>query len=206
MYVPKHFAVDEPDALYRAMSDIAAATIVGQGLDGMIASHVPVEIQREPAPYGRIRCHIARANPQAKALAAGQEVLAIFQGPQGYISPSWYPSKQTNHGKVVPTWNYLAIHAYGTVELFEGKDALLPHLEALPNRHEAGRAEPWAVSDAPEEFVETLCRGIIGIEITITRIDGKKKMSQNRPEADRAGMLAGLKAEGRNDLIKLAEE
>lgn len=205
MYVPKHFLVDDLRELHDAMDAIQAATIVSQGEDGLIATHVPVELRRDAGSHGAIRCHFARANPHAKALAEGQELLAIFQGPQGYVSPSWYPSKQTG-GKVVPTWNYLAIHAYGTVATFEGVEALRPHLEALTNRHEAGRAEPWAVSDAPEDFIAMMARGIIGVEITLTRIDGKKKMSQNRPEDDRKGVLAGFAAEGRADLVTLIEK
>ena len=206
MYVPKHFAINDLAALHDAMHDIAAATIVSQSSDGLIATHVPIEVCRDQGDHGTLRCHFARANPHAKALEEGQELLAIFQGPQAYISPNWYPTKQTGGGKVVPTWNYLAIHAYGKATTFEGTSALLPHLEALTNRHEAAQDKPWAVSDAPDDFIETLARGIIGIEIAITRIDGKKKMSQNRPEADRMGMLAGLKAAGRDDMLKLAEE
>lgn len=205
MYVPKHFLIDDLTALHDAMHDIAAATIVSQGPDGLIATHAPVELRREAGEYGAIRCHFARANPHAKALADGQEMLVIFQGPQGYVSPAWYPSKQTTGGKVVPTWNFLAIHAYGTAKTFEGVDALRPHLEAMTNRHEAGRAEPWAVSDAPDDFIEMMARGIIGVEITFTRIDGKKKMSQNRPEADRQGVRAALVADGQDDLVKLMD-
>jgi transcriptional regulator len=206
MYVPKHFLIDDLPTLHDAMHEIASATIVSQGPEGLVATLVPIELRRDAGSHGVIRCHFSRANPHGKAIEQGQELLAIFQGPQGYISPSWYPSKHTNEGKVVPTWNYLAIHAYGTATTFEGKDALLPHLEALTNRHEAGRHKPWAVSDAPDDFIETLTRGIIGVEITITRIDGKKKMNQHRPEPDRLGMLAGLMADGRDDLVKLAKE
>jgi transcriptional regulator len=206
MYIPKHFLIDDLPSLHDAMHDLASATIVSQGTDGLVATLVPTELVRDAGEHGVIRCHFSRANPHAKAVAEGGEVLAIFQGPQGYISPSWYPSKQTNEGKVVPTWNYLAVHAYGPATTFEGLDALLPHLEALTNRHEGASHKPWAVSDAPDDFIETLARGIIGIEITITRIDGKKKMNQNRPAADRAGMRAGLMAQGRDDLLKLAEE
>ena len=206
MYVPKHFLVDDLETLHDAMHGIAAATIVSQGADGLIATHVPVELRRDQGAHGALRCHFARANPHAKAVAEGQELLAIFQGPQGYISPNWYPTKQTGGGKVVPTWNYMAVHAYGTATTFEGIGALRPHLEALTDRHEASQHKPWAVSDAPDDFIETLARGIIGIEIAITRIDGKKKMSQNRPEADRLGVRAGLKAAGRDDLLSLTEE
>ena len=206
MYVPKHFAVDDLAALHEAMHDIASATIVSQGPEGLVATLVPVELRRDAGAFGTICCHFSRANPHAKAVADGQELLVIFQGPQGYISPSWYPSKQTNGGKVVPTWNYLTIHAYGQAITMEGKDALLSHLVALTNQHEAGMHKPWAVSDAPDDFIETLAQGIVGIEIAITRIEGKKKMNQHRPEPDRLGMVAGLKAAGRADLVKLAED
>jgi transcriptional regulator len=205
MYVPKHFLLDDLDQLHEAMTSIAAATIVSQSPEGLVASHVPVELQRAPAPYGRIRCHLARANSHAKMIADGREVLLIFQGNEGYISPAWYPTKHSNGGKVVPTWNFLAIHAYGTATLFEGVDRLRPHLEALTMRHETGRPEPWSVDDAPPEFIESMCRGIIGVEIALTRIEGKNKMSQNRPEVDRAGVVAGLTAEGRPDLARLTE-
>lgn len=206
MYVPKHFLIVDQAALHEAMHAIAAATIVSQGSNGLIATHVPVELRRDQGAHGTLRCHFARANPHAKAVSEGQELLAIFQGPQGYISPNWYPTKHTGGGKVVPTWNYLAVHAYGTATTFEGVEALRPHLEALTNRHEAGLHKPWAVGDAPDDFIETLARGIIGVEIALTRIDGKKKMSQNRPEADRLGVRAGLKAAGRDDLLNLADE
>ena len=206
MYVPNHFRDDDLSRLHKTMREMAAATIVSQGPDSMEASHVPIELLPEKGEYGTIRCHLARANPHAKAVADGQDVLIVFQGPQGYISPSWYPSKHSNEGKVVPTWNYQAIHAYGTLTLFEGQEALLPHLEALTDRHEGERHKPWAVSDAPADFIEMLTRGIIGLEIALTRIDGKVKMSQNRPEADRLGMVAGLTGEGREDLVALARE
>ena len=207
MYVPKHFVIDDIQQLHDTMHDMAAATVVSNGVDGLIASHVPIELLRDQGEHGTIRCHFARANPHAKvmaeAVAEAQELLLIFQGPQGYISPSWYPSKQTTEGKVVPTWNYLAIHAYGTATTFEGTEALLPHLEALTNQHEGTRHKPWAVSDAPDDFIELLARGIIGVEITLTRIDGKKKMNQNKTAADQTGMRAGLMAEGRDDLLNL---
>ncbi len=206
MYVPDHFRVDDLAALHAAMHEIAAATIVSQAPEGLFATHVPIELCREAGQYGSIRCHFARANPHAKAIGDGQELLVIFQGPQGYISPSWYPSKQTNAGKVVPTWNYLAIHAYGTARTFNDFDTLLPHLEALTDRHELARPDPWAVSDAPDDFVRSLAGGIVGVEIAITRIDGKKKMSQNRPPADRQGLVTGLKSLGRDDLAGLIEE
>ncbi len=205
MYVPKHFREDDPETLLAEMRRQAAATLVSQGPDGLIASHVPVELVAEPAPWGRIRCHLARANPHADVLAAGGEVLAIFQGAQGYISPSYYPSKMASGGKAVPTWNYVAIHAYGTPQPFEDEAALRPHLAALTERHEAERAEPWAIDDAPDDFIAMMCKAIIGIEIALTRVEGKWKMSQNRAPDDRQGTANGLRAEGREDLAVLVE-
>ena len=210
MYVPNHFREDDPETLLAEMRRQAAATLVSQGPDGLIASHVPVELvpgksTGEPAPWGRVRCHLARANPHADVLAAGGEVLAIFQGAAGYVSPSHYPSKVTSGGKAVPTWNYVAIHAYGIARPFEGEDALRPHLAALTDRHEAERAESWAITDAPDDFIAMMCKAIIGIEIALTRVEGKWKMSQNRPPADREGTANGLRTEGREDLAVLVE-
>lgn len=205
MYVQKHFLEDDPNTLHATMRTIGAATLVSQGPDGLIASHVPLEIISAPAPWGLVRCHLVRANPHAAVLADGGEVLLTFQGTQGYISPSHYPSKKTNDGKVVPTWSYVAIHAYGQASVFEGPDALRPHLAALTNVHEAGRAEPWTIDDAPDDFIDMLCKAIIGFEIPLSRIEGKWKMNQHRPPADRDGMVAGLRAEGRSDLADVAE-
>lgn len=206
MYVPKHFQEDDPATLLAEMRRQAAATLVSQGPEGLIASHVPVEVMEEPAPWGRVRCHLARANPHAEVLAAGGEVLAIFQGAEGYISPSYYPSKVTSGGKAVPTWNYIAIHAYGRAQPFEGEAALRPHLAALTGRHEADREEPWAIGDAPDDFIAMMCKAIIGIEIELSRVEGKWKMSQNRPPADREGTAQGLRADGRADLAALVEQ
>lgn len=211
MYVPKHFHEDDPATLWAEMQRQAAATLVSQGPDGLIASHVPVELvpgdaAEAPEPWGRVRCHLARANPHADVLAAGGEVLLVFQGAEGYVSPSFYPSKATSGGKAVPTWNYVAIHAYGTPQPFEGEAALRPHLAALTNRHEAERAEPWAIDDAPDDFIAMMCKAIIGFDIALSRVEGKWKMSQNRAPADREGAAKGLRADGRDDLATLVEQ
>jgi transcriptional regulator len=138
--------------------------------------------------------HISRANPQWRETAPEIEALAIFTGPDAYISPGWYPSKQET-GKVVPTWNYVAVHAYGTIEFFDEADALRDVVNRLTNRQEAGRDEPWAVTDAPDDFVQAMLKGIVGFRLPIARLEGKWKMSQNRNAADRDGAIAGLKAE-----------
>jgi transcriptional regulator len=173
------------------------ATLVTLTEDGLIASHVPLLLSPEPAPYGILIGHLARPNPQAKP-AIG-EALAIFQGPDGYITPSYYATKRET-GKVVPTWNYTAIHAYGTLRFFDDRTHLLDIVTRLTDRHEGTRTAPWAVSDAPADFVRGMLNGIIGFELMITRLQGKWKMSQNRPEADRIGVVDGLSADGKPDL------
>lgn len=195
MYVPKHFAEERIDVLHRTMRDIAVATIVSNGPGGLIASHVPIELDDEPTPHGTVFCHFAKSNPHASAIAGGGEVLLIFQGPQGYITPSWYPTKRET-GKVVPTWNYVAIHAYGEAAVYDDPARLRRHLAALTAHNEAAFAEPWGLDDAPDEFIAGMVRGILGVEIRLERIEGKWKMSQNRGEADRAGVVDGLRARG----------
>jgi len=197
MYVPAHFAEDRIPVLHDAIRASGLATLVTLTADGMIASHVPLLLDPEPAPYGTLIGHLARPNPQARGTIG--EALAIFQGPEGYITPSYYATKRET-GKVVPTWNYIAIHAYGTLRFFDDRDRLLDIVTQLTGRHEGERAAPWAVSDAPADFVQGMLNGIVGFELTITRLQGKWKMSQNRPEADRAGVVAGLREDGRPDL------
>ena len=204
MYLPRKFREDRIEVLHAAMLEIGAAAVVGQGPDGPIATHVPIELDPEPAPWGTIRCHFARPNPQARTIAAGAELLLIFQGPQGYVSPNWYPSKRET-GKVVPTWNYVAIHAYGRATTFEDVAALRAHLGALTDRFEGRSAVPWKIGDAPRDFIDGLCRAIVGIEIPLSRIEGKWKMSQNRSLHDRLGVANGLRAQGGDASLKMAE-
>lgn len=169
------------------------ATVVTVSSAGMVATHLPLILDRSRGPSGTLEGHIARANPQAAETLADQDALVIFTGPHAYISPSWYATT-AEHGKVVPTWNYVAVHAYGLVRFQEGHEFLSRHLEALVTRHEAGRENPWSISDAPPQYIAQLARAIVGFEIPITRIEGKWKMSQNRPEADIDGVIAGLGA------------
>jgi len=203
MYVPAHFAEDHIPLLHDVIRASSLATLVTLTGDGLIASHVPLLLDPEPAPYGTLIGHIARPNPQAKP-AIG-EALAIFLGTEGYITPSYYETKREN-GKVVPTWNYTAIHAYGTLRFVDDKADLLGIVTRLTERHEGARAKPWAVTDAPADFVQGMLNGIVGFELTITRLQGKWKMSQNRPEADRSGVIEGLREDGRDDLaLEVAE-
>jgi transcriptional regulator len=199
VYVPAHFSEARIDALHQLIKTTEFATLVSMTSDGMIASHAPLLVDPDPAPYGTLIGHLAKANPHARAADPGVQTLVIFQGPDGYITPSYYAAKQ-EHGKVVPTWNYTAVHAYGTLEVFDDPERLLDIVTRLTNRHESKRARPWAVADAPADFVQGMLRGIVGIALPIARLDGKVKMSQNRPAADQAGVVEGLRLDGQDEL------
>jgi len=199
MYVPPHFAETSLPVLHDAIRKYGFATLVTTIEDGLIATHLPLLLDPDRGPYGTLIGHFARANPQTQPPRG--EALAIFQGPEGYITPSYYAAKR-EHGKVVPTWNYIAVHAYGALRFIEDKDAVLAIVTRLTEHREAPRAAPWAVSDAPADFVAGMLNGIVGFEIEIARIQGKWKMSQNRPDADRAGTEAGLAADGRPDMAE----
>jgi transcriptional regulator len=194
MYVPAHFREDRPDVLHDAVRRIGFATLVTQGLE---ANHLPMLLEG-----GVLRGHVARANPVWKQ--GGGEALAIFLGPHAYVSPNWYPSKAET-GKAVPTWNYLTVQARGTIQWIQDTDWLRNHVSALSDRHEAGRAAPWAVSDAPANYVEALLRAIVGFELTVTKLEGKWKLSQNRDAADRAGVRGGLAQDGYDELSSLMD-
>jgi transcriptional regulator len=158
---------------------------------------------KDEGPYGTIECHLARANPHCEDLAEG-EALMIFAGAEGYITPNWYPSK-AQHGKVVPTWNYAVVHAYGRPEVMRDADWLRRHVTELTAQQERGAEKPWEVSDAPESYVAAMLRGIIGFRLPITRLEGKWKMSQNREIQDRHGVVAGLRQRGAGDDAEIAE-
>ena len=166
-------------------------SLITMGSEGLMASHIPMVLESKTSELGILRGHISRANTQWKTFASEIEALAIFAGPQHYISPNWYPSKLED-GKDVPTWNYAVVHAYGPLRVIPDHEWLMQHLESLTNFHEASFEKPWKVSDAPRDFIETLLNGIIGLELTIRRLEGKWKVSQNRTEVDRQGVVEGL--------------
>jgi len=195
MYVPRHFAETRVEVLHELIRRHPLGTLVVAAADGLEASHVPFEIDPEPAPFGTLRCHVARANPIWQQISADRPVLVVFQGEEGYVSPSWYVGKQ-EHGKVVPTWNYAAVHAYGIANAVQDAAWLRRMVEDLTNRHEQVRADPWHVSDAPADYVEKLLGAIVGIEIPVKRMLGKWKFSQNRSAADRQGVITGLERDG----------
>lgn len=190
MYTPPAFREDDPETLRQIMSEARLATLVTATGEGLFATPLPLIFDESEGANGVLYGHLARANPQWKTPPIG-EALVTFSGPDAYISPSWYASKQ-EHGKVVPTWNYVAVHAYGSVEFFEDTERLREAVTRLTNLHEQEREEPWAVTDAPEQFIQAQLKGIVGMRLPITRLEGKRKMSQNRPGTDRQGVATGL--------------
>ncbi|HEV7318968.1 MAG TPA: FMN-binding negative transcriptional regulator [Ensifer sp.] len=204
MYTPPAFKEETLSVLHAIIEAASLATLVTATADGLMATPLPLLLDRDEGPHGTLYGHVARANPQGSTAPIGQ-AMATFSGPDAYISPSWYASKR-EHGKVVPTWNYVAVHAYGEAEFFSDEDRLLDIVTRLTNRHEAGRSEPWRVDDAPPVFIKAQLRGIIGLRLPIDRLDGKRKMSQNRSAEDRAGVAAGLKESPRIADRPVAEE
>lgn len=203
MYQPAHgrFEVEDPAALLAELCARVPATLVTHGADGFRASILPMLFDRDDGPHGMLRGHLARGNPQwreieASLAAQGKvagEALAIFDGPDAYVSPAFYEEKRLT-GKVVPTWNYVTIQVHGTISTIHDPDWLIPHVGRLVARHEAGRPDPWALSDAPEDYVRTQARAIVGLELRIARVEAKAKLSQNRSAEDIEGTIEGLRA------------
>jgi len=179
------------------------ATLVSLGSDGLVATHLPLLWDADPAPYGTLRGHFARPNPHARLAPSPVDTLAIFGGPDAYVSPSWYPSKH-EHGKVVPTWNYAVVHAYGPLRLIDDVDWLRALVTRLTDHEEAAFDRPWRVTDAPADYVDALLKGIVGVEIEVRRLEGKWKLGQNRPDADQDGTIAGREARGDAASLALA--
>jgi transcriptional regulator len=192
MYTPPAFKDDDLDSIRATIRAARLANLVTATADGPVATPLPLFLDAGEGERGVLYGHVAKANPQWRSVPIG-EALAIFMGPDAYVTPSWYATKQET-GKVVPTWNYVAVHAYGPVEFFEDAERLLQVVTRLTNMQEQPRAEPWAVNDAPADFVAAQLRGIVGVRIPVTRFEGKRKMSQNRPEVDRVRVAAGLAA------------
>ncbi|THK36408.1 FMN-binding negative transcriptional regulator [Ensifer sp. MPMI2T] len=190
MYTPPVFREDDRTTLHAMVREARLCHFVTATADGLIATPLPLFLDPDEGEHGTLHGHLAKANPQWKTPPIG-DAMAIFTGPDAYITPSWYASKR-EHGKVVPTWNYAAVHAYGPVEFYDDTERLLAVVTRLTDLHEQERPKRWAVSDAPEAFVQAQLKGIVGLRMPITRIEGKRKMSQNRPAADRAGVAEGL--------------
>jgi transcriptional regulator len=193
MYLPAAFAETRLEVLHDLIARHPFGTLVTLGTDGLDANHVPFELEPgADGSFGTLRAHVARANPVWKTISRDVEALVIFQGRHAYISPTWYTETKPASGKVVPTWNYCVVHAYGRVEIIDDPSWLRSQIERLVERHEAGQDLPWRISDAPADYIEKLLGAIVGIEIPITRLAGKWKLSQNRSAGDRAGVVAAL--------------
>lgn len=202
MYVPPHFVEDRLEVLHAAIREAGLATLVTPGAGEFGVSHIPLFLEAGPGPLGRLVGHLARANSQWRSTPEGSTALAIILGPNGYVSPSWYATKRET-GRVVPTWDYVAVHAHGTVRFFDERERLLEVVARLTDRHEHARAAPWKLRDAPPDYLEGLLKGIVGVELTITRLEGQWKASQNKGEADRLGVEEGLRQEGNGAMAAL---
>jgi transcriptional regulator len=198
VYLPPAFTEARLEVLIEHIERHDFGLLVSHGADGLIASHIPFLVERDGDQL-HLHGHLARPNPQVGDLARGGEVLAIFHGPHAYISPSWYTS-----GPSVPTWNYADVHAYGIVRLVEDADWLRRLLRRLSERHEARNPDPWQMQDLPETYLEGMMKGIVGLDIAVTRLEGKYKLSQNRPAADRPRVVAALEAQSDADARAVA--
>ena len=201
MYMPAHFEETRVDVMHGLVRAHPLATWVVQSADGLVVNHIPFLVDAARGAHGTLVGHVARANPVWHQLGSS---VAVFQGPQAYVSPSWYPSKHA-HGKAVPTWNYAVVHAHGTPRAIESRDERRQIVTRLTRAHEDGQAAPWQVSDAPPDFIDQVLKAIVGIEIPIERLVGKWKVSQNRPLADRLGTAAGLRQHGDAQSLAMAE-
>lgn len=201
MYQPRHFAQDDPQALRALLDAHPFATLVSTGEGGLTADHLPFVFDPDDGTQGALHGHVARANPVWQR-ADAQPVLAVFQGVQAYVSPNWYPSKAEHH-KAVPTWNYTVVHAHGVLRAVTDVDWLRGLVERLTARHEAGREQPWSIDEAPPDYLAQMLKAIVGVRIELTQLVGKWKLSQNRSEADRAGVADGLAADGAEAMAAL---
>jgi transcriptional regulator len=204
MYLPKHFEETRVGVLHDLIRSHPLGALVTLTPGGLDANHSPFEVDPEPAPFGTLRGHVTRANPLWREFSREVEALVIFQGQGTYVSPAWYPTKHET-ARVVPTWNYAVVHAHGALRVIDDRAWLRDFVTKLTNRHEAGRRDPWHVTDAPADYVDKQLGAIIGLEILATRLVGKWKMSQNRPVQDRDGVVDGLRLEGGDAGAAIAE-
>ncbi|MFY1018404.1 FMN-binding negative transcriptional regulator [Ectopseudomonas khazarica] len=205
MYCPSAFRQDDLATLHQQIQASGLALLSSAGEQGLQASHLPLLLEPHEGEFGTLYGHFARANPHWRDLATGIEALVVFSGADGYVHPGWYPAK-AEHGKVVPTWNYIAVHAWGQAEVFDDPERLLRLVSRLSERHEQGRARPWAVSDAPRAYIDAMLRAIVGFALPIRRIEGKWKLSQNRSAGDQTGVRAGLAESVRASDRELAQQ
>lgn len=203
MYLPAHFAADDATT-HALLTGCPAGDLVTATPEGPVATFLPLVFHPEVGERGAFRAHMARVNDHWRRPALG-EALLLLRGPDFYVTPSWYPSK-AEHGRVVPTWNYVVAHVHGRLSVHDDAEWLAAHARALTARHEAARERPWSVDDAPERFVTGQLRAVVGVELLVTRVEAKVKLSQNKPAADRAGVAAGLAAEGATVLAEAVRD
>jgi transcriptional regulator len=203
MYIPKHFEEPRIEVMHDLIRAWPLCTLVTLASGGLDANHIPLHLSDDPAPLGALRGHVARANPLWCDTAPDSEVLAIFHGPEAYITPSWYATKAET-GKAVPTWNYAVVHAHGRLRVIDDASWVRSMLEAQTAHTEAASAAPWRLSDAPTDYTEKLLAAVVGIEITITRMSGKWKLSQNQPDRNQESVVHGLRARGDPKLQEMA--
>jgi transcriptional regulator len=201
MYLPAHFAEQRPEELQRLIQAHPLGTLVHHGPDGLDAEHIPFEFDADTGPLGLLTAHVARANPVWQRCPTGTPVLVVFHGPQAYISPNWYPSKHEAH-RQVPTWNYAVVHAHGTLTVRDDERFVRGLVARLTRRHEAAEPRPWRMGDSAPDFIDGLLQHIVGIEIAVTRLVGKSKLSQNKEPRDREGAAGRLDALGHADLAQ----
>lgn len=203
MYVPAHFEETKIEVLHDLIDANPLATLVTMTSNGINANHIPLHLVKVKGRHGTLQGHVARANPVWSEIDNDVEALIIFQGPNSYITPSWYPTKQ-EHGKVVPTWNYVTVHAYGKFRVIDDPVWVRSQLELLTAQQEASLDKPWEIADAPVEFTDKMIGAIVGIEILITKLTGKWKVSQNQPVLNQAGVIEGLKLLNTSEATKVA--
>jgi transcriptional regulator len=199
MYIPAAFALTDPQELHRILREHPLGTLVTHGSQGLDADHIPFEFDPDAGPLGTLRAHVARANPVWQQVAAGSSVLVVFRGEQAYVSPNWYPSKHEAH-RQVPTWNYEVVHAHGTFTAHDDERYLRGVVARLTRHHEVTEPKPWKMSDAPADYLGQMMGQIVGIEIAVTSLVGKSKMSQNKEARDRQGVAEAYEARGRAGL------
>ena len=199
MYMPQHFAETRPEVIHRIIREHPLGMLVTQGPDGLDADHIPFEYEPAEGTHGVLLAHVARANPLWQRCPTGSSVMVVFRGAQAYISPSWYPSKQETH-RHVPTWNYEVVHAHGRIRVRDDEKFVRGVVARLTRTHEAGEPQPWKMTDAPDDYIAEQLGHIVGIEVELTRVEGKRKLSQNRDQRDFESTVSALEERGRKEL------
>jgi len=203
MYIPSQFEETRPEVLHTLLRAHPLGTLVTLGASGLNANHIPFEFDAQQGPHGTLRAHIARANPLWKDFSSEVEALVVFQGAQSYISPGWYPTKEED-GRAVPTYNYMVAHAYGPLRVIDDAEWIRAQVQRLSERHETGQARPWKITDAPADYIDKLLKALVGIEIPVTKLAGKWKVSQNQPAVNREGVMRGLREQGGDAALAMA--